>query len=409
MPGFLKNKWLWIGIVLIIVLSVGFVFMQGQGAAKKAETEKAEAQKVESPYAAIANGKVDIEGGIVQIAARRGGIVREVLVQEGDSVVAGQVLARQEDDEPRLALQTAAADLASAQSQLSLVQVDLRTAQREFDRLERLVASNFVAGQRLDQARDQIAQAQARLGVQQAAVRTSQARRDQAAFNVELTVIRSPADGRIVRRYANPGAGASTLNVSNLFDLEPNTPRIARAEIVESDIPNVSVGQAVEITPEGDPTKVYIGSVLRRAAVFGARKLASDDPSQRSDERVVEVVVSAGDAPLLIGQRVLVKFMKPGQTAGAPRAPSIGVPANRSMQAAEKRKPRPSAGAFCIQALSSGLPVVPERHEIGRMADHGIAGARGPGVHQHPAPQGKGHHGMLQVLVSVVHGGVSFR
>jgi len=335
MPGFLKNKWLWIGIVLIIVLSVGFVFIQGQGAAKKAETEKAEAQKVESPYAAIANGKVDIEGGIVQIAARRGGIVREVLVQEGDSVVAGQVLARQEDDEPRLALQTAAADLASAQSQLNLVQVDLRTAQREFDRLERLVASNFVAGQRLDQARDQIAQAQARLGVQQAAVRTSQARRDQAAFNVELTVIRSPADGRIVRRYANPGAGASTLNVSNLFDLEPNTPRIARAEIVESDIPNVSVGQAVEITPEGDPTKVYVGSVLRRAAVFGARKLASDDPSQRSDERVVEVVVSAGDAPLLIGQRVLVKFMKPGQTAGAPRAPSIGVPANRSMQAAD--------------------------------------------------------------------------
>jgi HlyD family secretion protein len=332
MPGFLKNKWLWIGIVLIIVLSVGFIFIQGQGAARKAEAEKAESEKVESPYAAIANGKVDIEGGIVQIAARRGGIVREVLVQEGDSVVAGQILARQEDDEPRLALQTAAADLASAQSQLNLIRVDIRTAQREYDRLERLVATNFVAGQRLDQARDQIAQAEARLGVQQAAVRTSQARRDQAAFNVELTVIRSPANGRIVRRYANPGAGASTLNVSNLFDLEPNAPRIARAEIVESDIPNVTTGQAVEITPEGDPSKVYVGTVLRRAAVFGARKLASDDPSQRSDERVVEVVVTAGDAPLLIGQRVLVKFMKPGETAGTPRTPTVGVPASRSMQ-----------------------------------------------------------------------------
>jgi len=332
MPGFLKNKWLWIGIVLIIVLSVGFVFIQGQGAAKKAEVEKAESEKVESPYSAIANGKVDIEGGIIQIAARRSGIVREVLVQEGDSVVAGQILARQEDDESRLALQTAAADLASAQSQLNLIQVDIRTAQREYDRLERLVATNFVAGQRLDQARDQIAQAQARLGSQQAAVQTARARRDQAAYNVELTVIRSPADGRVVRRYANPGAGTSTLNVSNLFDLEPVAPRIARAEIVESDIPNVSVGQAVEITPEGDPSKVYVGTVLRRAAVFGARKLASDDPSQRSDERVVEVVVTAGDAPLLIGQRVLVKFMKPGETAGAPRTPTVGVPATRSMQ-----------------------------------------------------------------------------
>ncbi|WP_269515928.1 biotin/lipoyl-binding protein [Brevundimonas subvibrioides] len=333
MPAFLKNKWLWIGILLIIVIIVGFMALQGAGAAKKAETEKAEATKVESPYAAIANGKVDVEGGIIQIAARRGGIVREVLVQEGDTVVAGQILARQEDDEPRLALQTASADLAAAESQLRLIQVNIRTAQRELERLQALVATNFVAAQRVDQARDAVATAQAQLGAQQASVQTARARRDQAAYNVELTVIRSPADGRIVRRYANPGAGASTLNVSNMFDLEPVAPRIARAEIVESDIPNVSVGQAVEITPEGDPTKVYVGSVLRRAAVFGARKLASDDPSQRSDERVVEVVVSANDAPLLIGQRVLVKFMKPGQTAGAPRAPNIGVPANRSMQA----------------------------------------------------------------------------
>lgn len=337
MPGFLKNKWVWIGVLLIIVIVAGFLFMQGQGAAKKAEAEKAEAERVESPYAAIANGKIDIEGGIIQIAARRGGVIREVYVQEGETVTAGQILARQEDDEPRLALQTAEANLAAAEAQLRLIQVDIRTAQREFDRLERLVATNYVAGQRLDQARDAIATAQARLAAQQADVQTARARRDEAAFNVELTVIRSPANGRIVRRYANPGSGASTLQVSNLFDLEPDAPRIARAEIVESDIPNVSTGQAVEITPEGNPDIVYVGSVLRRAAVFGARKLASDDPSQRSDERVVEVVVTAGDAPLLIGQRVLVKFMKPGETAGAARTPTIGVPASRAMQTPQPR------------------------------------------------------------------------
>ncbi len=332
MPAFLKNKWLWIGVLLIIVGFVGFTVLQKAGAAKKAELAKAESTKVESPYAAIANGKVDVEGGIIQIAARRGGVVREVLVQEGDRVVAGQVLARQEDDEPRLALSSANADVNQAESQLRLIQVDIRTAQREYDRLAQLVASNFVAAQRMDQARDAIASAQARLGSQQAAVQTARARANQAAYNLELTVVRAPMSGRIVRRYANPGAGASTLNVSTMFDLEPDAPRIARAEIVEADIPNITVGQAVEITPEGDPSKVYVGSVLRRAAVFGARKLASDDPNQRSDERVVEVVVAAGDAPLLIGQRVLVKFMKPGQTAGAPRAVSAGVPASRAMR-----------------------------------------------------------------------------
>jgi len=332
MPAFLKNKWLWIGLVLLVVIGVGFTVMQDAGKARKAEEDKAAEAKVESPYAAIANGKVDVEGGIIQVAARRGGIVRDVLVQEGDRVVSGQILARQEDDEPRLALQSANADVNQAESQLRLIRVDIRTAQREHDRLQQLVATNFVAAQRMDQARDTIAQAQARLGSAQAAVQTARARRDQAAYNVELTVIRAPQDGRIVRRYANPGAGASTLNVSNLFDLEPDAPRIARAEIVESDLPNITPGQAVEITPEGDPSKVYVGTVVRRAAVFGARKLASDDPSQRSDERVVEVVVTAGDAPLLIGQRVLVKFMKPGQTAGAPRAATVGVPAGRAMR-----------------------------------------------------------------------------
>ena len=50
--------------------------------------------------------------------------------------------------------------------------------------------------------------------------------------------------------------------------------------------------------------------MLRRAAVFGARKLQSDDASERTDDRVVEVVVDSTGAPFLIGQRVLVKFLK---------------------------------------------------------------------------------------------------
>ena len=337
MPAFLKNKWLWIAVVVIIIAVIGFMAFSG-AKAKQAEAAKQSAVKVESPYAAIANGKIDVEGGIIQIAARRGGVVREVYVQEGDLVSAGQILARQEDDEPRLSLQTANADLASAQSQLNQIRVDISAAERELGRMQQLAATNFVAAQRLDQARDAVALAKARLGSQEAAVQTARARRDQAAYNVELTVIRAPANGRIVRRYANPGAGASTLNVSTMFDLEPEAPRIVRAEIVEADIPNVTLDQQVEVTPESDTSKVYVGKVLRRAAVFGARQLASDDPSQRTDERVVEVVVEVNDAPLLIGQRVLVKFMKPGQTAGAKRDTSVsGVPANRAMKAPARR------------------------------------------------------------------------
>ena len=69
-----------------------------------------------SPYAAIANGKVDVEGGVVQVAARAPGTVREVMVQEGDTVTKNEILARQEDDAQRLAVVAAQAAVAQAQS-----------------------------------------------------------------------------------------------------------------------------------------------------------------------------------------------------------------------------------------------------------------------------------------------------
>jgi len=130
-------------------------------------------------------------------------------------------------------------------------------------------------------------------------------------------------DGRIVRRYANAGAGASTLQVSDMFDLEPASPHIARAENVESAIPDVHVGQQAEIVSESDAAEISVGKVLRVARVFGTRKLKSDTGKESTDERVVEVVVSADDTPYLIGQRVMVRFLKPDAKAGIKRDPPV--------------------------------------------------------------------------------------
>jgi RND family efflux transporter MFP subunit len=282
-----------------------------------------------SRYAAIASGKVDVEGGVVEVAARRAGVIRTVMVKEGDTVSKGQILARQEDDDSLLAVYSARAAVAQARSQLIQCQVNLKIAEREFERLKGLASSKLVAQQQLDQAADSVDTAQAQLGVQQAAIATAQAQLAQADYNEDLTIIRAPMDGKIIRRYANPGAGASTLNVSNMFDLEPAIPHIVRAEIVESALPDVKVGQEAEITPEADPSKLAVGHVIRIAATFGARKLKSDKADEASDERVVEVVVSADNTPYLIGQRVLVKFMKPGEQAGAGSAAPLAKSAAR--------------------------------------------------------------------------------
>jgi HlyD family secretion protein len=222
------------------------------------------------------------------------------------------VLARQEDDAPRLAVATAEASLAQARATTALTDTQLSSAEREVNRLKPLTASRFVSTQSVDQAGDAVRNANATLSAQRANVAVAATQLDQSRYALDQTIIRAPIDGRIVRRYANPGVGASTLNVTPMFDLEPAGQRIVRAEVSEGDEPFVRVGGGVVLVPEADQSKSYPGKVMRIAPVFGERKLQSDDPSQRTDDRVVEVVVSANGAPFLIGQRVLVKFLKAG-------------------------------------------------------------------------------------------------
>jgi RND family efflux transporter MFP subunit len=294
-------------LALLLALPLGVSGCQKSAAQAQATNSAASAV---TPYAAVADGKADVEGGIIQVAARAPGVVRDVYVQEGDTVTKGQILARQEDDAARLAVGTAQANLAQARSQTALTEAQLTAAQREVDRLKPLISARFVSSQSVDQAQDAVHNANATLEAEHAGVGVAQTQLDQARYTLEQTLIRAPIDGRIVRRYANPGVGASTLQVTAMFDLEPVGQRIVRAEVSESAEPFVTVGQPVQLVAEADQSKSYPGKVLRIAPVFGERKLQSDDPSARTDDRVVEVVASADSAPFLIGQRVLVKFVK---------------------------------------------------------------------------------------------------
>jgi RND family efflux transporter MFP subunit len=292
-------------LLLLLALPLGIA-----GCQKSAQAQTNSTAPAATPYAAVADGKADVEGGIIQVAARAPGVVRDVYVQEGDQVTKGEILARQEDDAARLAVGTAAANLAQARSATALTETQLTAAQREVDRLKPLIAARFVSSQSVDQAQDAVHNANATLEAEHAAVDVAQTQLDQARYALEQTIIRAPIDGRIVRRYANPGVGASTLQVTAMFDLEPVGQRIVRAEVSESAEPFVSVGEPVQLVAEADQTKSFPGKVLRIAPVFGERKLQSDDPSARTDDRVVEVVASADNAPFLIGQRVLVKFVR---------------------------------------------------------------------------------------------------
>lgn len=258
---------------------------------------------------ASARGRVDIEGGVIRLAARRDGVIADVLVEEGARVRQGQLLAMLDDQTAKSTLQLAESEVRQAAQLRDRAALELQTAERELRRLEPLAARETVPHHELDRARD--TQALAALSVAQASAAhdTARARQAVAAREVEERRIVAPLDGQIIQRQARPGNGVSTLNVTPLFLFVPDVPKIVRAELEEQVLSKVRLNQAVEVVLEADPSRVMRGMVLRLGQLVGART-PSDDPSERQDNRVVEVVIRLSDTPsLLIGQRVIVRFL----------------------------------------------------------------------------------------------------
>lgn len=265
----------------------------------------------EAAYAALAKGRVDVDGGVTVLAARRDGIIKDVNAEEGDKVEAGQLLATQDDREARLKFAAAEREavLAAAQSQATAVQ--LASAQREFTRAQGLMEGRAIAQQALDKARDEVLRLEADLKVAKAAQAAADAKADVAAYEIEQYAIRAPQAGQIVRRFARPGDGVSTLNVTPLFWFVPAGPRIVRAELEESFVVAVNVAMAAEVTSESDRTRAVRTTVTRLSPVFLPRRPSLDDPTAAVDVRVVECVLALpADHPFLIGERVLVRILR---------------------------------------------------------------------------------------------------
>lgn len=304
----LKSFKFWIIIFIVVGLIALFKSdLTQEDSNFKNQTIKLPASK----YAAVAKGKIDVDGGIIEVSARLGGTFRNVPVIEGDIVEAGDVLAVQEDDEEQIALRSANAQIMAAKATMDTLLLRQTIAKREYDRLVPLLTVEASSQLDLDRAMDDINRVSLEIVLQKATMIRTQASLESAQFRLEQRTIRAPVSGRIIEAKARPGMGASTLNVSTAFTLMPNTQKIVRADLDQNFVGLVKKGDKAVISSDVDPETQYSGEVLRVGEIFG--RSTTNDASSRSssgNDFVIEVVVAAGDIPLLIGQRVLVRFPK---------------------------------------------------------------------------------------------------
>jgi HlyD family secretion protein len=237
-------------VVLIAVL-----FMAGGG--EKAEAPKGKQGAALPAVSVVVPGRQDIPAVLSatgSLAARRdmpvgvpgeGGQIARVLVEPGQWVGAGQTLAIIDRR-----VQTQEASQLAAQIQVA--QADLRLAQNELDRAQRLVSRGFVSQADIDRKRAARDAAAARVRVAQAQLGQTQARisrLDVRAPTAGLVLSRSVEAGQVV----GPGSGA-------LFRIAAGGEMEVQARLPQTDLVRLSVGVPATVTPVGSDQS-YQGTV----------------------------------------------------------------------------------------------------------------------------------------------------
>lgn len=290
---------------VLLVLATGSALLACSRSAPPAA-----AASSDTPYAAVARGRIAIEGGLLTLAMPREGTLASVDVHEGDTVKRGQLLATLDTRPAELAVQAAQADVEQARAQLQLAEVRQTAAKQRAGRLAAAAAAGAGDGQSADDAGEASAQAKAERDAAQAAVNLAEQKLASAKYELAQRSLHAPVDATVVSIAAQPGASVSPAS-GTLFTLLPDKPRIVRAELNESFVGTIKPGMAAEVIANDDAENGHWRAhVLRIGEVYGPATL-ENDPQIRANARTVECVLAfdQSEQQLRIGQRVIVRFL----------------------------------------------------------------------------------------------------
>jgi RND family efflux transporter MFP subunit len=251
------------------------------------------------PAGIAAEGRVvAYPGAEVRVGAERAGRLVRVLVEEGDAVRKGELLAEIDSDELRAAL-------AEARARVTEAEAEVRLSEATLARRRQLQQQGILAAHDLDQARRDFETAGARAQTARAAV---------ARFEALLAKSRiaAPIGGTVVTRRVDAGqmveTGDHAFTVADLARLR------VEGEAHEADASGVALGAPVAITSDGYPGRSWRGRVEEVPDSVTLRRIKPQDPGRPTDVRVLAVKVAfAEPVPLRLGTTVDLRIMS---TAG---------------------------------------------------------------------------------------------
>ncbi|HQY36832.1 MAG TPA: efflux RND transporter periplasmic adaptor subunit [Pseudomonadota bacterium] len=261
---------------------------------------------------------------IATVSAKVTGKVREVMIEEGQRVEEGEVLATLDDAEAQAELSLREAQLASARAQLDEIRTNAANARREYERQQSLDARKLTSASALDGARTLVEALDGRLRAQEREVDVASESVDSAQVQLDNTIVRAPFSGVITVKAAQPGemispisagGGSIRTGIGTVVDMDSLEIQV---DVNEAYINRVQPGQPVEAVLNAYPEWK-----------IPARVIAIVPTADRSKATVkVRIALDERDARIVPDMGVRVAFLEERAPASAPPvAAGVLVPA----------------------------------------------------------------------------------
>jgi RND family efflux transporter MFP subunit len=267
------------------------------------------------------------------VSAQITGALTQVLIEEGEHVTAGQVLARLDDSAQKASLAQAQAQLLAARALLVQYQAQLAQARRDNQRNQDLIDTHLVSQQALETTQTQVATLAAQVESQQKQVELAQATVQGAQVELDYTTVRAPFSGVIIAKAAqageiispiSAGGGFTRTGVGTIVDMDSLEIEV---DVNEAYINRVQPGQSAQAVLDAYPNWTIPAHVI-----------AIIPTADRSKATVkVRVAIEQKDPRILPDMGVRVSFLErasavsaagTGGAAGSAEAPhGVLVPA----------------------------------------------------------------------------------
>jgi HlyD family secretion protein len=288
-----KKRWWIVGGVILLALILAGVLFAKSGGTKIDPSKLAKVEQGDLAKSVVATGKIEPITK-VEIKSKASGIVKRLLVEEGDTVKKGQVLAELDKEEIEANVRAAQAALDGAEANLRAAQADYDRAKvdaegpevpllkRAYERALKMAQEGVVSQSNLDDAqrayesavnKRDIARANLGVGkakIAQAAAQVAQmkAALERAQEEYRYSTIVSPIDGVVLSRDVEVGDAVSSILVLGssatlVMTLGDTHEVYVKGKVDESDIGKVFLGQPARIKVESFKDKTFTGKVTK--------------------------------------------------------------------------------------------------------------------------------------------------